>query len=193
MRPPAATSAATVRPTFQSTHPLRGATRRENEITMPQRFQSTHPLRGATRPTRVMLPFVRRNFNPRTPCGVRRRLYNNPWAVFKFQSTHPLRGATNVAIQAAMTNLFQSTHPLRGATGCAHAVMCKYIISIHAPLAGCDPSSAIVWLLHLNFNPRTPCGVRHAFWNGFSHGGRFQSTHPLRGATRGSVWRAPGT
>ena len=34
------------------------------------------------------------------------------------------------------------------------------------------------------FNPHTPCGVRLRFWTQKSHLLRFQSTHPMRGATR---------
>ena len=38
---------------------------------------------------------------------------------------------------------------------------------------------------HLYFNPRTPCGVRPAFWWIPSPAkAGFQSTHPMRGATR---------
>ena len=125
-------------------------------------FQSTHPLRGATRPTRVMLPFVRRNFNPRTPCGVRRRLYNNPWAVFKFQSTHPLRGAT-AGSDARPGTVDISIHaPLAGCDSVDQRHGLGAAISIHAPLAGCDTVSILFMPRVTYFNPRTPCGVRPA-------------------------------
>jgi len=101
-------------------------------------FQSTHPLRGATRAMRLHL-IQDSHFNPHTPCGVRpchTELFANPCL---FQSTHPLRGATSNAFAPAReycisihTPLagcdrlsltyqpvyieFQSTHPLRGAT-----------------------------------------------------------------------------
>ena len=56
-------------------------------------FQSTHPLRGAT--ARYLVSFsIRRNFNPRTPCGVRHELNARHFLRNSFQSTHPLRGAT---------------------------------------------------------------------------------------------------
>ena len=35
----------------------------------------------------------------------------------------------------------------------------------------------------MNFNPRTPCGVRHGLASAMFAVQRFQSTHPLRGAT----------
>ena len=149
-------------PRFQSTHPLRGATRsamrrwplKTISIHAPlagcdrsgrtgcdfkSSFQSTHPLRGATLPLAVS-NCTRRDFNPRTPCGVR------PDGL-KF---YP-RGRG-----------FQSTHPLRGATGTARRAVRRSLISIHAPLAGCD----------------APCALRPAPF------AKFQSTHPLRGATQ---------
>ena len=56
---------------FQSTHPLRGATVQRLVAAVTVEFQSTHPLRGATRRP-VSSRAWTRNFNPRTPCGVRR-------------------------------------------------------------------------------------------------------------------------
>ena len=35
----------------------------------------------------------------------------------------------------------------------------------------------------MNFNPRTPCGVRHQIRAGYIKVSEFQSTHPMRGAT----------
>ena len=78
-------------------------------------------------------------------------------------------------------------------------------ISIHAPRAGCDTMTRTMSPPLSNFNPRTPCGVRrgrcyeiqqHQHFNprtpcGVRRGAlhsrlnqlRFQSTHPVRGAT----------
>ena len=60
-----------------------------------------------------------------------------------------------------LSTLFQSTHPLRGATSAAFYPLPVSGISIHAPLAGCDPGQGLLK------------GRRNIF----------QSTHPLRGAT----------
>ena len=60
-------------------------------------------------------------------------------------------------------------------------------ISIHAPLAGCDGDRVLMPLYDINFNPRTPCGVRHKIDKENSRRGGFQSTHPLRGATGAAV------
>ena len=106
---------------FQSTHPLRGATYlsrdgaffvrisihaplagcdrtrafwgRESAI-----FQSTHPLRGATHFYGKTLAEAK-HFNPRTPCGVRRRrrrAYRDLWPI----SIHaPLAGCDSKNVQ----------------------------------------------------------------------------------------------
>ena len=123
-------------------------------------FQSTHPMRGAT--LRLLCDLSSRSyFNPRTPCGVRLDYYYMISKASEFQSTHPMRGATPmgyhrskhfyISIHAPHAgcdqetllflrplNLFQSTHPMRGATEVSAL-----------PAAG-----------YQNFNPRTPCGVR---------------------------------
>ena len=78
-------------------------------------FQSTHPLRGATRNWRCP-GAAAAYFNPRTPCGV--RLFAHP-------------------------DLFVLD-----------------VISIHAPLAGCDITPVRSLISQMDFNPRTPCGVR---------------------------------
>ena len=125
------------------------------------------------------------DFNPRTPCGVRPAIASCIPRNTSFQSTHPVRGATRGALRGVGgDDLFQSTHPVRGAT---------------SGRGGVD-------LRSVDFNPRTPCGVRlpgfllvddtglisiHAPRAGCDGDGRraavlqagFQSTHPVRGAT----------
>ena len=57
-------------------------------------------------------------------------------------------------------------------------------ISIHAPLAGSDDSPRQDRRRRKDFNPRSPCGERQATRpTGTAHP-QFQSTFPLRGATR---------
>ena len=143
---------------FQSTHPLRGATQSiarsicsvlisihaplagcdVTEVTLgaPGTFQSTPPLRGATM--------------------VKLSDAGDPL----FQSTPPLRGATLSLIFNIHSMTFQSTPPLRGATTLDKAVAHFIIISIHAPLAGCDLGAVRSACCSSNFNPRPPCGVR---------------------------------
>ena len=196
---------------FQSTHPLRGATRRKgyrdsadaisihaplagcdrpclNTLKVesisihaplagcdaatvrpgsaPSTFQSTHPLRGATMQQVVSPPSA------------------------QFQSTHPLRGATSAPTITHSAQPFQSTHPLRGATRRVYDANGQDYISIHAPLAGCDLTSAARRPWGMHFNPRTPCGVRLCIRSYPQKSAQFQSTHPLRGATERAKLRS---
>ena len=140
--------------------PLAGCDIRSNASANALRsFQSTHPLRGAT----VPLGRARGHdnyFNPRTPCGVRQVGEQAPQLFYRFQSTHPLRGATHPDSSSFSPYEFQSTHPLRGATSRSPPPRWGSGISIHAPLAGCDFRLTRLSDQRLNFNPRTPCGVR---------------------------------
>ena len=172
---------------FQSTHPLRGATFHVS-LDLLARFISIHaplagcdgnpsqgwkpcheisihaPLAGCDGGNKIIAA-ADLNFNPRTPCGVRR------------------------AKMGTFTENFR--------------------ISIHAPLAGCDAAPFLLSCHHIHFNPRTPCGVRHRTrdWHaelddfnprtpcgvrhrrkrGCPEPERFQSTHPLRGATNSQL------
>ena len=146
-------------------------------------FQSTHPLRGATG-DKGRHCCIAGHFNPRTPCGVRHPSADAFIATVKFQSTHPLRGATRQRLIRSQSRLFQSTHPLRGATWDEQTVKRLIVISIHAPLAGCDCQQRQCRPDTPHFNPRTPCGVRRKRHCDFHACFKFQSTHPLRGATR---------
>ena len=125
---------------------------------------------------------------------------------FGFQSTHPLRGATaRLSTSATRSRRFQSTHPLRGATVPPFSASCVALISIHAPLAGCDLTQIKNQLLRAisihaplagcDFFLAANCASReisiHAPLAGcdtilrpFSvTAPAVQSTHPLRGAT----------
>ena len=126
----------------------------------------------------------------------------------QFQSTRPMRGATGteaterghfrISIHAphagrdtyrggnrGMKNEFQSTRPMRGATEDSEKYRASYKISIHAPHAGRDAGRP-------RSRERNDCISIHA-----PHAGRdacrfavkviyrpFQSTRPMRGATR---------
>ena len=63
------------------------------------------------------------------------------------------------------------------------------IISIHAPRVGCDPSFSLSDFLGLDFNPRTPGGVRPSIVVLPQPGKPFQSTHPGWGATQPPLCR----
>ena len=174
---------------FQSTHPSRGATllhlsdgnsdavsihaplagcddwimRRIKEVAG---FQSTHPSRGATL-----------QFAYKVPC-------------LQFQSTHPSRGATGGNSQLARENLFQSTHPSRGATCTIMDHYPPVLVSIHAPLAGCDPRCLCPQPSSFCFNPRTPRGVRLFSGRSFLPSRRFNPRTP-RGVRRRGAGNEP--
>ena len=169
---------------FQSTHPVWGATQSIGRHP-GHRVISIHAPRVGCDQHRPVRKYHSSNFNPRTPCGVRR---SNP-------ST------------ASYAVLFQSTHPVWGATALLETVTLATPISIHAPRVGCDwPRSGARNRTMPHFNPRTPCGVRpiicvvgfvriaisiHAprvgcdgfRWIIVPEQHKFQSTHPVWGAT----------
>ena len=79
---------------------------------------------------------------------------------------------------------FQSTHPIRGATHTVSGYADRIGISIHAPHTGCDDPYPQLYESHRNFNPRTPYGVRPQEQLNSMMANEFQSTHPIRGATK---------
>ena len=122
---------------FQSTHPMRGATIDIISSAANGGISIHAPHAGCDIP--VHLDGRRRaDFNPRTPCGVRPDCGELTATGSPFQSTHPMRGATPLSRMAAISAAFQSTHPMRGATSPITCSVNVYIISIHAPHAGCD-------------------------------------------------------
>ena len=140
---------------------MRGATFTSSGLVSAGIFQSTRPMRGATQ--EVLNGFEEDvYFNPRAPCGARRKIIDSIIMQSEFQSTRPMRGATYgttrprwtvwnfnprapcgarqyVAGNGDVIAVFQSTRPMRGATGA---------------------------ILHISRSPAV-----------------FQSTRPMRGAT----------
>ena len=122
---------------FQSAHPVRGATFFGFRILPAPLFQSTRPVWGATashltrrssRRISIHAPRVGRDrlraqknlccghFNPRAPCGARRR----------------------ARLKNRLRHLFQSTRPVWGATWPGRCARQQHPISIHAPRVGRD-------------------------------------------------------
>ena len=78
-------------------------------------FQSTRPVRGATkRQANITGNLI--HFNPRAPCGARRGFGPLYKSMMIFQSTRPVRGATVFDAIGRAAYEFQSTRPVRGAT-----------------------------------------------------------------------------
>ena len=104
-------------------------------------FQSTHPMRGATYNVWEVEEMAEISIHaPHAGCDL--IIITSDNLTFTFQSTHPMRGATTIrGPPSPRLCRFQSTHPMRGATTAHRAVAVIPAISIHAPHAGCDPIS----------------------------------------------------
>ena len=76
-------------------------------------FQSTRPMRGATREAEIYLDLLSR-FNPRAPCGARPQYTDTRESRFGFQSTRPMRGATGHWISDLGTSLVSIHAPHAG-------------------------------------------------------------------------------
>ena len=142
------------------------------------------PLAGCDK-TKIMIDLIVNNFNPRTPCGVRRDVDQCSFG-FDIISIHaPLAGCdrdgrgrqicrrhdfnprTPCGVRRGGPRQMHGRHHFNPRTPCGvrPCTFCiaswAYRISIHAPLAGCDRLGAALRYLAEYFNPRTPCGVRH--------------------------------
>ena len=108
------------------------------------------------------------DFNPRAPCGARRKqtLFANK--MLTFQSTRPVWGATKSGVDDIK----------------------RKQISIHAPRVGRDSLSFTFLSFGRYFNPRAPCGARPICKFGITYILPFQSTRPVWGATA-RVLQAP--
>ena len=124
-------------------------------------------------------------FNPRTPCGVRRKRGRSLPERSEFQSTHPLRGATQV-VNVLFFHVLISIHaPLAGCDRGIRRFQIGCDISIHAPLAGCDKRQLWDRLFCIIISIHAPlAGCDLGFCGRCLLRLKFQSTHPLRGATR---------
>ena len=133
---------------FQSTHPLRGATR-DAVLSNAGEYISIHaPLAGCDWWTMkkvdlisisihaplagcdfspVIISKVWVYFNPRTPCGVRLTRSSGKPSTTRISIHAPLAGCDVINSRANILHrLFQSTHPLRGATAKMHKIFCAF-------------------------------------------------------------------
>ena len=124
---------------------------------------SIHPPRAGWDPLHRQVKRVYPYFNPPTPCGVG----HDPVAHVPFPlgiSIHPPRAGWDPG------------------PGDARRVL---LISIHPPRAGWDIMRTSSRYCSRNFNPPTPCGVGRGESPISVVITIFQSTHPVRGGTRG--------
>ena len=143
--------------TFQSTLPVRGATRSSSPLmSFMVLFQSTLPVRGAT--WYVCLTCEEgQHFNPRSPCGERHYTMRFYRRIFKyFNPRSPCGERPSRVANAYNAYRFQSTLPVRGATG----------LGSWWGGPGTD------------FNPRSPCGERRSYYASGTRGKNFNPRSP---------------
>ena len=78
-----------------------------------------------------------------------------------FQSTHPVWGATDMLPDKIHISSISIHAPRVGCDERGDLDGHELPISIHAPRVGCDATDVTNSGCCSNFNPRTPCGVRH--------------------------------
>ena len=140
---------------------MRGATHRFIFCNPFKRFSIHAPLAGRDQ-RGGLLCGATHDFNPRAPCGARLHVIDNVWR-------HDC-----ISIHA----------PLAGRDHRSDVEPNAIVISIHAPLAGRDAGAQHCACPTANFNPRAPCGARPFRFDTATGGYVFQSTRPLRGATK---------
>ena len=127
----------------------------------------------------------RKSFNPRAPCGARQSRMREMRDRCGFQSTRPVRGATSVTTRRTSSSTsFNPRAPCGARPWAATSPGATATVSIHAPRAGRDEAGvragrAEQVSIHA---PRT--GRDHATASLGSRSRSFQSTRPVRGATR---------
>ena len=169
---------------FQSTHPLRGATTREEAEKALQEMISIHaPLAGCDSAQAVGK--WERGISIHAPlagCDTQADGTLSYWYLISIHA--PLAGCDQLNGRGIMTADISIHAPLAGCDdNKALHQLATSVISIHAPLAGCDTPTAFARRSSLYFNPRTPCGVPLVSRLQCLQYRGFQSTHPLRGAT----------
>ena len=136
--------------------------------------------------------------------------------ILEFQSTRPMRGATPApklvlcggdisihaphagrdiltTVSATEISTFQSTRPMRGATIITHTPKRPRIYFNPRAPCGARPAFSAAAFSDRNFNPRAPCGARPGNKIVPVSATVFQSTRPMRGATRGRWTNTPRT
>ena len=127
-----------------------------------------------------------RNFNPHSPCGERPSGEWITWASSHYFNPHSPCGERR-GLAEMLEVLDISIHtPLAGSDVDMLDINDIHVISIHTPLAGSDRKTLKTSANSWNFNPHSPCGERPATVTLFFPDTLFQSTLPLRGATRAS-------
>ena len=163
---------------------MRGATDRKKGGNHAKKI-SIHAPRAGRDTARLPPICSASNFNPRAPCGARRRpAPKAPKQTRHFNPRAPCGARPSFITPSSQQSLFQSTRPVRGATRTqGRRFPCSTHFNPRAPCGARQILNAISKNL-FDFNPRAPCGARLAASVDVSSIDEFQSTRPVRGATR---------
>ena len=171
---------------FQSTHPMRGATVLR-EMARGQRWISIHAPHAGCDLSVLRNPASLNDISIHAPhAGCDRRTKSTSSRTNQFQSTHPMRGATcGAGRRSGRPADFNPRTPCGVRRIVDDHRVRRVVISIHAPHAGCDLMLEEWKNETLSISIHAP----HAGCDGQSKTvkschGLFQSTHPMRGATR---------
>ena len=149
----------------------------------PESFQSTHPVWGATGTIldRRSLPRISIHA-PRVGCD---KHALNVMDLLSAISIHAPRVGCDGLMKAKLAEVDISIHAPR--VGCDVRHKPKHTKNTHFnPRTPCGvrlPQTTLMSPSPMNFNPRTPCGVRLRTHESAYHAKEFQSTHPVWGAT----------
>ena len=168
---------------FQSTRPVWGATRADGwRRYVLQHFNPRAPC-GARRRGRLAAHAGMANFNPRAPCGARLgpALSLSPSLLISIHA--PRVGRDGCFVPARSPRAISIHAPRVGRDQLQPPPMYGGGISIHAPRVGRDCKDCIYYHKENNFNPRAPCGARLSLGVAITKMGGFQSTRPVWGAT----------
>ena len=170
--------------TFQSTRPVRGATRQAELFEEMEEFQSTRPVRGAT--LRPALRSCRESISIHAPRAGRDvpNLLVVPPALISIHAPHAGRDHSGFCVDSEIvyfnprapcgarplrmgvkkiSPIFQSTRPMRGATvQLTRAILAMQFQSTR-PMRGATYTQYNNSRFYKYFNPRAPCGARLCF------------------------------
>mgnify|MGYP006999403853 CR=1 FL=1 len=127
---------------FQPTRPLRGATVKLWHWIVRRNISTHAPLAGRDVLCECNPSAIIGNFNPRAPCGARRRMaFKHCGQKENFNPRAPCGARRSKFPSQGGKTVFQPTRPLRGATTRCRRTARRKCISTHAPLAGRDSKS----------------------------------------------------
>ena len=126
------------------------------------------------------------SFNPRSPCGERRRTRFTRPPVSGFNPRSPCGERPSKRLIPCARYVVSTHAPLAGSDVSDYRQALSTIcVSTHAPLAGSDLPCSRCSRTGACFNPRSPCGERPTPVGHGTTTTKFQPTLPLRGATQG--------